>query len=88
MQKLCLWENLPETKKNNSHAKAPESYVISCCLQTKTTTKKLLFGQESPGPVVMGGNSCSKGCRLESQHYIGTGWTFSHLFVVKTVLFL
>ena len=29
-----------------------------------------------PGPVVMGGDSCSKGRGFESQHRTYTGWTF------------
>ena len=36
----------------------------------------------SPGLVVMGGDSCSKGCVIESKHCILDGH-FSHLFVVK-----
>ena len=36
----------------------------------------------SPGIVVMGGDSCSEGHGLESQHHILDGH-FSHLFVVK-----
>ena len=41
----------------------------------------------SPGLVVMGGNSCSKGCGFKSQHRILDGH-FSHYFVVKNVLFV
>ena len=36
----------------------------------------------SPGLVVMGGESCSKGCGFESRHRILDGH-FSHIFVVK-----
>ena len=36
----------------------------------------------SPGLVVMGGDSCSKGRGFESQHPMLDGH-FSHLFVVK-----
>ena len=41
----------------------------------------------SPGLVVMGGDSCSKGCGFESQHRILDG-QFSHSFVVKIVMFV
>ena len=39
----------------------------------------------SPGLVVMGGDSCSKGREFESLHQILDGH-FSHLFVVKLVM--
>ena len=39
----------------------------------------------SPGLVVMGGNSHSKGHGFESQHRILDGH-FSHIFVVKNVM--
>ena len=39
----------------------------------------------SPGLVVMGGNSCSKGCEFESRHCILDGH-FSRLFVEKIVM--
>ena len=39
----------------------------------------------SPGLVVMGDDSCSRGHGFESQHQILDGH-FSHLFVVKIVL--
>ena len=39
-------------------------------------------GQNVPGLVVMGRDSCSKGSELESQRNILDGH-FSHLFVVK-----
>ena len=35
--------------------------------------------------MVMGGDSCSKGCEFESQHSI-LDEHFSHLFVVKIVM--
>ena len=41
----------------------------------------------SPGLVVMGDDSCSRGHGFESQHQILDGH-FSHLFVVKIVLFV
>ena len=41
----------------------------------------------SPGLVVMGGDSCSKGREFESGHHIMDGH-FSHLFVVKIVMFV
>ena len=37
--------------------------------------------------MVMGGSSCSKGSGFESQHRILDG-NFSHLFVVKIVIFV
>ena len=39
----------------------------------------------SPGLVVMGGDSCSKGRVFESRHCILDGH-FSHIFVAKIVL--
>ena len=41
----------------------------------------------SPGPVVKGGDSCSKGCVFESQRHLLDGH-FSHLFVVKIIVCL
>ena len=41
--------------------------------------------QWEPDLVVMGGDSCSKGCEFESQHSI-LDEHFSHLFVVKIVM--
>ena len=38
---------------------------------------------ESPGLVVIGGDSCSKGCEFETQHCIQVGHFFTFLFVVK-----
>ena len=35
--------------------------------------------------MVMGGDSCSKGCEFESQYLLLDGH-FSHLFVVKIVM--
>ena len=49
-----------------------------------STTFQLLGG--SPGLVVMGDDSCSRGCEFESRRRILDG-LFSHLFVVKIVLF-
>ena len=40
----------------------------------------------SRGLVVMGGDSCSEGCRFESQHHMLDGH-FWHIFVVKIVMF-
>ena len=37
----------------------------------------------SPGLVVMGGDSCSKGCEFESRHHILDGHFFTYIFVVK-----
>ena len=42
---------------------------------------------KSPGLVVMGGDSCLEGCGFESQHCILDGH-FSHIFVVKIVIFV
>ena len=41
----------------------------------------------SPGLVVIGGDSCTEGCGFESQHWI-LDEPFSHLFVVKIVMFV
>ena len=41
----------------------------------------------SPGLVVMGGDSCSKGREFESRQCILDGY-FSHLFAVKIVMFV
>ena len=43
------------------------------------------FTGGSPGLVVMGGDSCSKGCGFKSQHRKLDG-LFFHIFVVKIVL--
>ena len=48
--------------------------------------KNSLLGR-SPGLVVMGGDSCSEGCGRKSQHRTLDGH-FSHLFVVKIVMFV
>ena len=40
----------------------------------------------SPGPVVMGGDSCAKGHEFESWHHILDGHFFTYLFVVKIVM--
>ena len=42
----------------------------------------------SPGLLVMGGDSCSKGRELESQYHILEGHFFTYLFVVKFVMCL
>ena len=41
----------------------------------------------SPGLVVMGRDSCPKGHRFESRYHILDGH-FSHIFVVKIVMFV
>ena len=41
----------------------------------------------SPGLMVMGDDSCSRGCGFESRHHILDGY-FSHWFVGKIVLFV
>ena len=43
--------------------------------------------KESPDLVVMGGDSCYEGCGFESQHHL-LNRHFSHIFVVKMVMFL
>ena len=43
--------------------------------------------QKSPGLVVIGGDSCSKGCGFESQHR-RLDEHFSHIFVVKILMFV
>ena len=45
----------------------------------------IIYKGGSPGLVVLGEDSCSKGHELESQHHILDGH-FSHLFVVKIVM--
>ena len=45
------------------------------------------YGSGSPGLVVMGSDSHSKGRGFESRHRILDGH-FSHIFVVKIVLFV
>ena len=46
-----------------------------------------LLAKSSPGLVVMGDDSCFRGCGFESRRQI-LGGHFSHLFVVKIVLFV
>ena len=41
----------------------------------------------SPSLVVMVGDSCNAGCGFKSQHR-GLDWHFSHIFVVKIVMFV
>ena len=41
----------------------------------------------SPGLVVMEGDLCSEGCWFKSHHHI-LDETFSHIFVVKTAMFV
>ena len=66
----------------------------SMVCQIKRVADKLsrlrMFNQGwSPGLVVMGGDSCSKGRGFESRRRILDGHDiFSHLFVVKIVLFV
>ena len=48
-----------------------------------------IFEGRSPGLVVMGGDSCSKGRGFESQRRILDGhYIYSHIFVVKIVMFV
>ena len=52
-------------------------------LAKRRARTNILFG--SPGLVVMGEDSRSEGRGLESQHWMDV---FSHLFVVKIIMFL
>ena len=36
--------------------------------------------------MVMGGDSCSKGCEFESQHRLLDGHFFTYIFVVRIVM--
>ena len=47
--------------------------------------ERKMFIRLATGLVVMGGDSCSKGCEFKSRHRILDGH-FSHLFVVKIVM--
>ena len=47
--------------------------------------KQLKWKGGSPGLVVMGGDSSSKGCGFESRHHILDAH-FSHIFVVKVAM--
>ena len=49
--------------------------------------ERVLCADGSRGLVVMGGDSCSEGHGFESQHSILDGH-FSHVFVVKIVMFV
>ena len=42
----------------------------------------------SPGLVVMGGDACSECRDFKSQHYILLDGHFSHIFVIKIVMFV
>ena len=53
----------------------------------KKKWRKIICGMGgSPGLVVMGGDSCSKGGEFESQHRILDGHLFVYLYVVKFVM--
>ena len=58
--------------------------AIITFLRLKITTRSK---SRSTGQVVMGDDSCSRGCGFESWHHI-LDWSFSHWFVAKIVLFL
>ena len=58
-------------------------YFWFCQINEATQQDPIQGG--SPGLVVMGGDSCSKGHEFESWHRILDGH-FSHLFVVKNVM--
>ena len=62
-----------------------DSYpVMSNLISTVYFMEKSQIKKKSPGLVVMGADSCSKGCGFKSQHRIFDGH-FSHLFVVIIV---
>ena len=52
-------------------------YISNVSRRTKTTT------QVSPDLLVIGGESCSKGCEFESRQHILDGHIFTYLFVGK-----
>ena len=52
-----------------------------------TTVQRKIVRGGSPGLVVMGGDSCSRGHGFESQHHILDG-LFSHFFVIKIEMFV
>ena len=65
---------------------------MSCSRGREFRSKKKILDRGfrywgSPGLVVMGGESCSKGCVFESQQCILDGH-FSHIFVVRIVMFV
>ena len=67
--------------------KTSEDIKIDLLFELLTLTIHELGG--SPGLVVMGGDSRSKGCGFESWHRILDGHDiFSHWFAVKIVLFV
>ena len=61
-----------------------------CVIEHKNGLKlSWVGGSPSPGLVVMGGDSCSKGRGFESRRRILDGHNiFSHIFVVKIVMFV
>ena len=81
---------------NNSSGGVPFIQVIALTFQLlllglrqqNIYCQELLFMGESPGLVVMGGDSCSKGLGFESQNHILDGRFFTHLFFVKFVMFV
>ena len=52
-----------------------------CFSNIKKSHKLLLESGGSPGLVVMGGHSCSKGYEFESLA-LYTGWTFFHIYLL------
>ena len=58
-----------------------------CHFLEETIIVKMNYTGGSPGLVVMGGDLCSEGRDFESQHHILDGH-FSHLFVVKILMFV
>ena len=63
------------------------SFPLDYYMKTWMKSHCQQYVAKSPGLVVMGGDSCSKGCGFKSQHRILDGH-FSHLFVVKIVMFV
>ena len=53
---------------------------------TRSSNNNVLLGR-NPGLVVMRGDSCPEGCGFESQDHILDGH-FSHIFVIKIVIFV
>ena len=82
----CNWSMRYFTSELEVH-----SCVISCHLSWKILTnfrlKNFTILGRSPGLVVMGGDSCFRGCKFESQHRILDGH-FSHVSVVRIVMFV
>ena len=55
---------------------------------SRVLVHNLLISSTSPGLVVMGVDSCSKGREFKSWHHILDGHLFTYIFVVKLVMCL